>query len=76
MLKSVTLPPNLERVQLLLCVACPPPAVVELCHKFKEQLVGDPRAARGGICPLLAALQRLAPSKEHLTPIHADVLQL
>ncbi|KAF6258354.1 hypothetical protein COO60DRAFT_1701346 [Scenedesmus sp. NREL 46B-D3] len=53
-----------------------PEAFVELCHKFKEQLVGDPRAARGGIAPLLAALQRLAPSREHLTPIHADVLQL
>jgi hypothetical protein len=52
------------------------PAVVELCHKFRDQLLGDPRAARGGIAPLLAALQRLAPSREHLTPIHADVLQL
>ena len=60
----------------MLAMGTPCPAVVELCHKFKEQLVGDPRAARGGIAPLLAALQRLAPSREHLTPIHADVLQL
>jgi hypothetical protein len=51
-------------------------AVVELCHKYKDLLAGDARAARGGIVPLLAALQRLAPSREHLTPIHADVLQL
>ncbi|KAF8060061.1 CSN3 [Scenedesmus sp. PABB004] len=53
-----------------------PDAFCELCRKYKEQLLGDPRAARSGVAPLLAALQRLAPSAEHLTPIHADVLQL
>lgn len=51
-------------------------AVCELCHRYKEQLVGDPKLARTGIAPLLAAWQRLAPSREHLTPIHADVMQL
>lgn len=51
------------------------PAVVDLCHKFKEQLLA-PEVARLGVGPLVAALQRLAPSKECLTPIHADVLQL
>ena len=52
------------------------PSVVELCHKYKEQLLGSPQAARTGIMPLCAALQRLAPSPEHLTPLHADVLQM
>jgi hypothetical protein len=29
-----------------------------------------------GVLPLLAALQRVQPSPEHLTPMHADALQL
>lgn len=58
-------------------LAPPPPssAVVELCHKYKDQLL-TPQLARLGIMPLLAALQRLSPGQNHLTPLHADVLQL
>lgn len=48
---------------------------MELCHAFREQLTA-PSRARLGVRPLLAALERLAPHKECLTPIHADVLQL
>jgi hypothetical protein len=33
-------------------------------------------APRSGILPLLAALRAFQPSREHLTPLHADVLQL
>jgi hypothetical protein len=50
-------------------------AVVELCRRFKDQLL-NPQHARQGIMPLMAALQRLSPGKQHLTPLHADVLQL
>jgi len=50
-------------------------AVVDLCRRFKDQLL-TPQVARLGITPLLAALQRLTPGKQHLTPLHADVLQL
>jgi hypothetical protein len=50
-------------------------AVVELCQRFKEQLL-NPQHARQGVMPLMAALQRLSPGKQHLTPLHADVLQL
>eukprot|EP00879_Flechtneria_rotunda_P031253 GHRR01034123.1.p1 GENE.GHRR01034123.1~~GHRR01034123.1.p1 ORF type:complete len:356 (+),score=97.80 GHRR01034123.1:145-1212(+) len=53
-----------------------PEQFCELCHKFKDQLLGSPQSARLGIAPLLSALQRLAPSQEQLTPIHADVLQI
>jgi hypothetical protein len=34
---------------------------------------GTPRL---GILPLLSALQRGRPTPEHLTPMHADALQL
>ena len=34
---------------------------------------GSPRL---GISPLMTALRKLQPSPEHLTPIHADLLQL
>lgn len=50
-------------------------AVVELCRRFRDQLL-TPQRARQGILPLLAALQRLSPAKTHLTPLHADILQL
>jgi len=49
--------------------------VAQLCHRFKEAVVGA-GVPRLGILPLLAALQRLRPSPEHLTPMHTDVLQL
>jgi hypothetical protein len=49
---------------------------VELCRRFKAELLGSPQAARLGVLPLREALQRLAPSPAHLTPLHADVLQL
>jgi hypothetical protein len=60
---------------LLSCVILPMRAVVELCRRFKDQLL-NPQHARQGIMPLMAALQRLSPGKQHLTPLHADVLQL
>eukprot|EP00878_Enallax_costatus_P021594 GHUV01022876.1.p1 GENE.GHUV01022876.1~~GHUV01022876.1.p1 ORF type:complete len:400 (+),score=112.84 GHUV01022876.1:202-1401(+) len=47
-----------------------------LCRKYKDMLQEDHRLARLGMLPLMAALQRLAPSREHLTPIHADLFQL
>ncbi|KIY95926.1 COP9 signalosome complex subunit 3 [Monoraphidium neglectum] len=52
-----------------------PAVVAELCRRFKDQCVaaGTPRL---GILPLLSALQRVRPTAEHLTPMHADVLQL
>eukprot|EP00955_Chlamydomonas_euryale_P047524 353707-Chlamydomonas_euryale.AAC.6 len=50
-------------------------AVAHLCKRFKEQVIalGCPRL---GIAPLLCGLRKLQPSKEHLTPVHADFLQL
>jgi hypothetical protein len=76
-------PPPRHRPESSACAPPPPPlhtrahthAVAQLCRRYKEQAIaaGAPRAA---ILPLLAALQRLQPSPEHLTPMHADVLQL
>jgi len=50
-------------------------AVCSLCRKFREHLVSA-GLMRLGILPLLAALERLRPSPEHLTPIHADAVLL
>jgi len=52
-----------------------PDALCDLCRKYKDQLIaaGTPRL---GIRPLLIAAQKLQPSAEHLTPVHADALQL
>ena len=49
--------------------------VAQLCRTFKERVIaaGCPRL---GVMPLLSAVQRLRPTPEHLTPMHADVLQL
>eukprot|EP00877_Chromochloris_zofingiensis_P003663 jgi/Chrzof1/13298/Cz07g28020.t1 len=58
-----------HQIQLLPTTFC------SLCRKYKDQLVaaGHPRM---GILPLQSAIQRLQPNPEHLTPIHADFLQL
>ena len=49
--------------------------VAHLCRKYKEHVIalGCPRL---GVSPLLAALRKLQPSREHLTPIHSDFLQV
>ncbi|GBF98652.1 COP9 signalosome complex subunit 3 [Raphidocelis subcapitata] len=52
-----------------------PAVFAQLCRRFKER-VAAAGAPRLGILPLLSALQRLRPSPEHLTPMHADALQL
>ncbi len=50
-------------------------AVCVLCRRLREHLLatGHPRL---GILALMAALERLRPTPEHLTPIHQDVLLL
>ncbi len=50
--------------------------VCMLCHCYARALADSARTARLGIAPLLSAVKKLAPSEEHLTPIHADVLHL
>ncbi|KAI8464947.1 MAG: hypothetical protein J3K34DRAFT_99745 [Monoraphidium minutum] len=52
-----------------------PALFAELCRRYRDQVIAA-GAPRLGILPLLSALQRLRPSAEHLTPMHADVLQL
>ena len=52
-----------------------PAAVCGLCRRYKELLVGS-GTPRLGILPLEAAIRKLQPSREHLTPMHADFLQL
>lgn len=53
-----------------------PEAFCMLCHCYARALADSARTARLGIAPLLSAVKKLAPSEEHLTPIHADVLHL
>jgi hypothetical protein len=50
-------------------------AVCSICKKYKDAMItgGAPRA---GILPMLSAVRAFQPSREHLTPMHADVLQL
>ena len=46
-------------------------AVVALCRQVRDHAVavGSPKSA---ITPLKDGLHKLAPTPEHLTPIHAD----
>ena len=57
--------------------AHPPPArpVASLCRRLKDAslALGRPKAA---LLPLRAALQKLCPTPEHLSPMHADLFQL
>lgn len=57
------------------CDACVALAVAKLCRTFRDQVlaIGAPRI---GINPLLAALRKLQPTREHLTPVHAEFFQL
>lgn len=52
-----------------------PEVFCHLCRTFKDNLVasGNPRA---GVLPLRDALRKVQPSKEHLSPVHADFMQL
>ncbi|KAG1678888.1 hypothetical protein FOA52_003556 [Chlamydomonas sp. UWO 241] len=52
-----------------------PELFAQLCKRYREQVValGCPRS---GVTPLLHAVRKLQPTREHLTPVHADFLQL
>lgn len=50
-------------------------AVNSVCRKLKECTLILSQPARG-IVPLRIAIQKLQPTTEHLTPQHADCLQL
>ena len=55
--------------------APPSAAVVALCRLVKQHAMalGQPKA---GVAPLRAALAKLCPTPEHLSPVHADFFQL
>ncbi len=62
-------------------LSCPPlpvprsPPVVALCRAVKAHclVLGTPKC---GVLPLRAAVSKLCPSTDYLSPIHADLFQL
>ncbi len=64
-----------RRVPAAGACCCCTHAVVRLGRKLREGVVraGCPRK---GIAPLIAAVATLRPTREHLTPLHAEVFML
>ena len=46
-----------------------------LCHAVRAQCLAL-GAPQRGVLPLRAAVAKLGPSPDHLSPIHADLFQL